>query len=520
MEKLQSGADLMIPGLVGGPPWPEGARMGEVVAVAGLGKERVPVWVGVCKVDVCGLGRVVGMKGVAVEGVCWAGDELWAWGGSGIGGREAPEVVEGWSGVQRGMVRAMEGLEVEDEENDEDGEGGEVDGGVSLREGTQNGHAEELDNEEQEEEDEAVEYEPTTAEIDAAFCEAFLYAVHKAKNSGAAAPKYGIDFPIQPSYLMSYMVQPNMRYQSPNYNIKKSSWKNIKKFIKHLDKEVLVKSKDRNGGETVILDIDFNDQKVKDFIPYRLPKPKTTTTSSSNTNGEVNPSIRIITLYRPSPKLYPDLLPSKTGFYSQLQITNFLKTYITANPALSQSTTGPRYLKLNPFISNTILTTSSPSDTAVLAAGEIARDALSRRLLGDTTLLSPHWILLRSSTAAEAYDPLDPTATLTSQNLKPKPYPPPAITIVLEKRTGNKTVTRISGFEAFGLIPQALAPDLQKKCAGAASVGQLVGGKPGVLEVTVQGEQADVVRAELGRRGVKGEWIKVDDRSGKKKGKK
>jgi translation initiation factor 2D len=56
--------------------------------------------------------------------------------------------------------------------------------------------------------------------------------------------------------------------------IKKTSWKNIKKFVKFAEKERLLKSKDRNGGETVIIDIQFESPAFINFVPYRLPPKK------------------------------------------------------------------------------------------------------------------------------------------------------------------------------------------------------------------------------------------------------
>jgi len=99
---------------------------------------------------------------------------------------------------------------------------------------------------------------------------------------------------------------------------------------------------------------------------------------------------------------------------------------------------------------------------------------------------------------------------------KPKSGPPPKVSVVIEKRTGTKTVTKVGGVEVFGINPDLLASDLQKKCASSTSVGQLMGGKPGMMEVLVQGDQRDVVEKELGRRGVDRRWIDVVDKTKKK----
>lgn len=510
VEKLRTGADLMTPGLVGGPPWPENAKTGAVVAVASLERPTVPVWVGTCKIDVSSLGRVQGAKGAAVEGVHWEGDELWGWSQFGSSGRPAPASIDGWDIPSGDIEEGVEKLELDANDEDEDGQ----DGGVALDTSTAAG----LDDAENGEENGTEpEREPTTAEVDEAFVQAFLYALYDAKKNGDP-PHHGIDFPIQPSFLISNMIQPHLRLQTAHYTIKKTSWKNTKKFIKYLEKQVLVKSKDRNGGETVILDVDFNDDRVRNFAPYRLPKPKAQTSTGADENQppasgadiSVGQKLTLQTVYRASSKIVPDLIPSKTTYYTSSQISSFLKKYVENNPKLTEESSSPRFIKLDPFIANNILgSNSSASDTRILAAGEVARDALLKRILEDSHLAIPHWILLRND---QTYDPGSP-----DPSLKPKSGPSPQVAIVLEKRSGTKVVTRLSGLEVFGINPQILGPELQRKCAGSASVGQLVGGKPGMLEILVQGDQRDVIEKELGRRGIDRRWITVDDKTKKKK---
>lgn len=90
---------------------------------------------------------------------------------------------------------------------------------------------------------------------------------------------HGVNFPLPQSLVISNFVLPFLPITSPtqaaSLQIKKTSWKNVKKFIKALDKVKIVKSKDRDGGECVILDIDFGDVQVTNFKPYKLPKKDT-----------------------------------------------------------------------------------------------------------------------------------------------------------------------------------------------------------------------------------------------------
>lgn len=96
VEKLQGGADLMIPGVQRGPPFPHKAVKGAIVAIASLEAPTVPMAVGTCAVDVSALGRVQGLKGTAVTTFHWAGDELWAWSATSTPGSEPPDTIAGW----------------------------------------------------------------------------------------------------------------------------------------------------------------------------------------------------------------------------------------------------------------------------------------------------------------------------------------------------------------------------------------------------------------------------------------
>ncbi|KAH6661053.1 hypothetical protein BKA67DRAFT_510228 [Truncatella angustata] len=503
-EKLTHGSDLMIPGLFKprGSQWDSRATTGALVAVAGLKKDTVPLWVGMCEVDVTKLGDDLrGQKGVAVKGLHWAGDEAWSWKIVGSNGLTAPETVAGWKGLTQDVTAAVNEVSLNDDDDDDAQDG---DGGTTHATGDHRVVIADIA-------DEAEEHEPTTKEVDDAFLHAFLYAAHKAKSSGTE-PHYGLDFPIPPSVLISNMIQPNLRVQNQHYNIKKTSWKNVKKFIKHLDKNKLLKSKDRSGGETVILDIDFNDTQVTGFRPYPLPKPKAITGSAasgsiqsnealSSSDPSVGQKITIQTVYRASSKLVPTLLPSKTEYYTAYQITSALKAYIDKHPDLGGQ--GAASIKLDPFIANTILGAKpSPEDNRAIAAGRIARGTLQKRILEDTHLCQPYHILGRSSSTTEP---------------KPKAGPPPKVYVALEKRTGTKVVTKVWNLEPFSIDPQLLAPELQKKCAGSASAGQLTGGKPGLLEVVVQGDQRKVLLEVLATRGIDAKWVDVVDKTKSKK---
>jgi len=146
---------------------------------------------------------------------------------------------------------------------------------------------------------------------------------------------------------------------------------------------------------------------------------------------------------------------------------------------------------------------NSSLDREVIAKGSVPRDALIDRILKSC---SPFWAILRNNE--------------TRDSVKAKSGHAPKIQIVLEMRSGNKTVTKLSGVEVFHINPQPLAEELQKACASSTSVNQLVGSSPKhpVQEIMVQGPQKDAVVKALEKRGVNRHWIEVLNKTkGKKK---
>ncbi|KAL4964484.1 putative RNA binding protein Ligatin/Tma64 [Aspergillus stella-maris] len=512
MGKLRSGADLMTPGLANEPPFDQRAVKGAVVAVAGLDRETVPLFVGVCEIDVSALGEVQGTKGHAVRGLQWEGDELWAWSPSSRPGVPAPDYLEGWDEeiveADAGeLVEAVEELELENKEAQE----AEAEAAADAAAGGQV------------EEPAVVEKEPTTKEVDDAFEKSFLYSLYKLKQDNPSAPNHGLSLPISPSALIANMITPYLpiytAQQAQFYQIKKTSWKNVKKFIKYLDKQVLVKSKDRNGQETVILDVDFDDLRVINFIPYRLPNKNALESAgkSSNAAGKkpasdvtdgsdptVGQTLNVQTLYRPTAKLTPTIFPPlsathPSNYYKYSDVSKQLDEYIQSqNPSIVDPQ-NKRILSLNPFLANTIF----PNDKATLSRGKTTRDYLLKKLIEDNTLTAPHYAILRQGQ--------------TLSDVKPKAGAAPKAIVTLERRTGSKTVTKVTNLEIFGIIPNLLAEELQKKCASSTSVSQASGMPRGVMEVLVQGDQRKVIDQALVRRGVKSQWVDVVDKTKKKK---
>ncbi|KAI5367911.1 Putative SUI1 domain, PUA-like superfamily, SUI1 domain superfamily, SWIB/MDM2 domain superfamily [Septoria linicola] len=514
VKKLQGGADLMIPGLFGGPPFPPRAKKGAVVAIAALERPTVPVAVGVCEIDVGALEKVRGEKGKAVENMHWLGDELWNHGHLQKPGQQPPEEIEGWSKVlqDRGLLERVADLELED--HDEAGgvslENGDAETSAESSKAPSNGNALA----------ETVEAkELSQKEIDEAFRNAFLFGVNHYKTSNPSAKNYGLDFPLTQTVIMSTLVQPFLPAYSPEQaqqlQIKKTSWKNIKKFVKSLDKAKIVKSKDKDGNETTIIDIDFDDVSITTFKPYRLPKKETAGGTSlgrgeagnvkiDTADDSVGQKLSVMSSYKPSSKLQPifDAASGTKSIYTPPEVRDLVTIYLEKENLISE--TNKRLAKLNAMLANAVFDGSGSLDKEVLAKGTVPRDALIDRILH---AMSPQYSIVRQGT--------DPG------NVKAKSGAAPKVHITLETRSGNKTVTKVSGLEAYHINARPLADELRKVCAGSTSVEPLAGAakknEKEVLEVMVQGPQKDAVVKALERRGVDKRWVEVLDKTKGKK---
>ncbi len=510
VKKLQGGADLMTPGLAGGPPFPARAKKGATVAIASTESPSVPVAVGWCEIDVSALGKVQGAKGHAVRSMHWAGDEAWSYGATGKPGQEAPEGIEAWAKVlgAGGLSDGMDALELDG--NDE--------GGVSLEDDAApasnqaNGHTEDATARGEEIESESKQL--TQKEIDDAFRNAFLYGVHKCKSSNPDASNFGLVFPLSQSFIMSNLIQPYLPAFTPEQaqqlQMKKTSWKNIKKFIKALDKEQILKSKENSGHETVVLDIDFDDRAIQDFKPYRLPKKEPAAGSSqardekgADGDDSVRQKLHVVSYFRPTTKLQPLFSTATKQLFTPPEVRELVTTYLESENLISE--TNKRLVKLDPTLANAVFDGSGSLDKEVLAKGSVPRDALIDRVLH---AMASSYAIVRNGA--------EPST------VKAKSGAPPKVHIALETRSGNKTVTKVSGLEAYFVNPKLLADELRKVCAGSTSVEPLAGAakkheKP-VEEVMVQGPQKDAVIKALEKRGVDKRWIEfVDKTKGKKR---
>lgn len=344
-------------------------------------------------------------------------------------------------------------------------------------------------------------------EIDRVFWDAFLFGAYDHRKHYKNDPNHGLIFPMPQSLVISNLTLPYLpifsQIESATLNIKKTSWKNAKKFIKALDKQKILKSKDRDGGETFVIDINFDDAAITEFVPYEMPKKETKiandtgenigNASSSRSDDSVGQRLKRIHLFRPKEQLSPIFEASKLrvkDLYSAGELRPVINSYVESENLISA--TKKHLVTMNPILANALFDSASSLDHEVLTKGSVPRDALIERFMHSC---SPFWVILRNDD--------------TRDTVKAKPGLGPKVQLTYETRSGNKTVTKISGLEVFHLNPHLLADELQKTCASSTSVNQLMGSSPKnpVQEILVQGPQKDAVFKALEMRGVHKNWV-------------
>lgn len=490
----------MIPGCF--PPYPD-VLAGQIVAVSLLARPTVPIGVGIALTSLSALDR--SNKGKAVQMVHVIGDSLCDKFKSElkppmefdltipyISINEGEDSTQGASGslnasegiapvsdveasVESDAIKAVEILNIDDENSSE------------VKEPVP---SQEIDTD-----------DFTTDEVDEAFKTGLLQALRKALDEP-------IEVPITASNFIGNYILENLPIDSPNINLKKSSWKKASKFFKAMEKEGFVKVKDR-GDEVVIQSVSGKeDDRVKNFVIFKTKKKVNPATARKSSQGTKLTSIELWKPHSNTLKFLREADPDTVAqYYDNLMLRTILVGYI--NSKKLTDTSNRKNIIADDLLASAL---SMPKESALNAQLRvISRDKILARLQSNCT---PFHVI---------YDPEDPaladeTAAALLKTFKPAKGVVPTILIETERRGGNKVVTKVTNLEPFHILPTALAEELRKSCAGSTSVSPVKEGSD-KMEVLVQGPQIKAIQDALAKRGVRQQWVEVKEK-GTKNGKK
>ncbi|KAG0779657.1 hypothetical protein G6F22_010513 [Rhizopus arrhizus] len=467
IQKLIEGADLMIPGLVPGPTGtlPE-LDQGDLVAITVKGY-RYPLAIGTMVLPTSDIKPRSGMKGKAVHIIHVYQDYLWTMGDK----SEPPQLSQEL-----------------DESDDEEGVDEEV--------------KEEIVNEKEQEEKEEklVEQEPvkqlSIEEIDDILKTSLYHAlVYK------ITPDNNTIFPISASSFYSAYIMPSRPVGAEAADIKKSSWKKLQKFLKVIEKSGLLKTKEQRG-ETMIMSIQWSHPTLQQVAKYKTieQQPSVATTPATTVSHEEKKSAEIQEFFKPMGsfifRFFDEAQQDKDALYTFVELRTILNDYVKKNELVNPK--NQKMVRLDAILCDALLSKAEYS-----TIDQLARDQLVARL---SSKMQPfHTILLPGQK-----DPL-----LRKGH-------PKSIEIVQEIRQGRKTVTKVTGVEAFGLEIEELVKDFTKLCASSVTSNPIHGVSPKnpLFEIMVQGPQIKNLTEYFLNKGVPKKLIESTDKTQKNKKKK
>lgn len=508
LGKLMGGADLMLPGTV--PPFPQDARKGALVAVVDAENPTVPLGVGQCILPLFEIDVVRGRTGKAVLMDTVIEDEIFHLGKHEV---QIPTDLTEQMEIPYEEVKEESNEEPNEELREEPREEESTDSAVPVetsvepttikieedledrfsREATPGPEdvkqvSEQLEETKLETESTEPETSLTTEDIDHAFKRALMQSLYKISK----AP---IDLPIPSSTFMSEYVLNNLPIYHPNVNIKKTSWKKASKFLKTMEKEKLMKVKEKGGDVSIISLAGSENEAIARFEPFKVakkPADKKTDSSSSSDNASSGTTLTVTQFWKPKSAagdFFKAMGQPMSAYYQGSDLTKLLQEYIA-----KEKIADPKKPK-NVVIDYTLRAS---------LGGVGQQTSVPRANL--TQMLQMNCQPFHTVTKAGE----DPTSVSLQKGL------PPSITVTQEKRNRNKMATVITGLEHFRIDMYSLADDLKIACAGSATISPIKEGSP-EMEVMVQGPQYDNVVNLLVKRGVKPQWIQKKDGKGKPK---
>ncbi|KAK9465065.1 hypothetical protein V1512DRAFT_78578 [Lipomyces arxii] len=487
IEKLRNGADMMLPGLI--PPFDPSIHKGSVVSIASADRPTVPLAVGVCDIDLAKVTKVQGEHGKAVLVVQCYGDEI------PIKGKiSVPLELD----LEVPKSAAEDSLAVETKTEGVGSDADEVTNAVmnivlfaKFEETLASAETVDVPAIQQ------VEQRETdgraTAEIDKAFRLALLSTIHEAQTQTP------LTFPQPSSTFMSAHILKHLPLSFASMTMKQTSWKKAVKFFKAMEKEGLLKCKERGGDVTVTSIAGLEHPDVKAFKEFQTAGRKKSSSVNYKASFEQNSSggegkLLIKEYYQ----LHAAGLPIATAlgkrssdYFAMTDLRAMLLEYISKEELINPQ--NPREVNLNPVLSHMIPSSPKPK--------VLVREALLDRF---RETCSPFYRILRQNEEERSVKLVKGT--------------PPKIHIAIAMKQGHK-VTRISNFEVYRLDAQDLANELRTECASSTTVnktaeGTKAGGQS-KLEIQIQGPQSKTCVAVLERHGVRNAWIDVKDISKK-----
>ncbi|KAG7015897.1 Eukaryotic translation initiation factor 2D [Cucurbita argyrosperma subsp. argyrosperma] len=330
-----------------------------------------------------------------------------------------------------------------------------------------------------------VQHTLSTEDVDMLLDKCLLQALHTTVKDK--------DFPLPGSTLWSNHVLP-CRPPGMTLDIKKSSYKKLSKWLQAKSSTGLITVKeDKHKKETVLYSVN---RKHPDYTSFKPEKPQVEKIDQIDNHApkesSSNKMLEVTEIYKPSVHVNPIFVAvgaDTSKLYTAAEASDIVFKYVEKEKL--DKPTEKFKVVLDAILCDALF-------KGAIKKGTTYPTEIHKKDIGSTFIsrMQPHHFVTRGS-----------ESVVRKGALK-------TIQIMTERRQGNKKVTRLSGLETFLLDAEALASELQKKCACSTTVAELPGKKG--YEVLVQGGVIDdLARHLVEQYGIPKKYIEVLDKTRK-----
>ncbi|KAK0577584.1 hypothetical protein LWI29_035399 [Acer saccharum] len=325
----------------------------------------------------------------------------------------------------------------------------------------------------------------STEDVDAHLDNCLLQALHTTVKDK--------ELPMPGSTLWSIHVLP-CRPSGITLDIKKSSHKKLSKWLQAKSSAGLISAKeDKFKKEVMLLSVN---RKHPDYMSFK-PEKRRIEKGNEAVDGAASDNrpqklLEVTEIYKPSVhvnSIFAAVGADKGNLYSSSEAYDVVFKYIEKENLVKP--TNKSVVVLDPALCDALFKGSIKKGTSYPT--EIHKKDVGSIFVGR---MQAHHVVTRGS-----------ESVIRKGGLK-------TIQMVTERRQGNKKVTKVSGLETFLIEAEALASELQKKCACSTTVAELPGKKG--FEVIIQGGVIDDVAKHLVEQcGIPKRFIEVLDKTKK-----
>jgi len=286
-------------------------------------------------------------------------------------------------------------------------------------------------------------------------------------------------------------------------DVKHSTFKSVKAFLKAAAKEGLIKLKETRG-DVVVTAVYPKNPAVTSHRPHRTIQSVETKREKAEDRGRKEKEaeekrkneIQITELWKPMSGTTVPFFVSAENDTSKLYTASEIREIV------------------NSYISSRQLTNPHDQQYINVSNDEQLSIAVSIKREDSPEFLKREEVLKRIRLNMQSWHEMK----IEGNDAVTKKGPAKPISITVKVRQGRKAATLVTGFEPYFLNAEGLAEELRKVCASSTSVNPLPIGKSTDKEVMVQGKQMKLVTDFLMEKGVPKQWIEgVDSTADKKK---